>query len=330
LAGIQEIADKAGVSAATVSRALRGLHHVNEKTRAKILDAAASLGHIIASKDIAPGRTNTVGVIAPYAARWYFTQAIAGVEQALREAGMDLLLYNFNRVGGREKIFQDLNLKERVDALIIISLPPTMDEFESLLSLDIPISAIGFRNPNINSISINDVQGAKDATEHLISLGHTRIGLISGAPLANLDFTVPRDRRTGFEAALSDAGIVCDPLYIVHADFTMATGETAMDELLSRSIRPTAVFCESDEMAYGAMRSLKRHGLKCPEDISIIGFDGHEMAEFADLTTIAQPVRTLGEMAALSVMEKINKPEAAVRELTLATTLVIRGSTRKL
>ena len=131
-------------------------------------------------------------------------------------------------------------------------------------------------------------------------------------------------------AVLEENGLKFDPLHEVHADFSMVTGEAAMDELLSRPNRPTAVFCESDEMAYGAMKSMKRHGLKCPEDISLIGFDNHEMAEFINLTTIAQPVRTLGEMAALSVMEKINKPDALPKNLTLATTLIKRGSTKQL
>ncbi len=330
MAGIQEIAQKAGVSPATVSRALRGLQHVNERTRARIIEAAESLGYPIDAKTIRSDRTNTVGVIAPFTSRWYFSQAIAGVEQALREAGMDLLLYNFNRANGREKVFQSLNLSERVDAIIIISLPPTLDEFETLLGLGIPISAIGFKNPQITSVTIDDVAGARLATQYLVDQGHKTIGLISGAPSATLDFSVPKDRRSGFMAVLEENGLKFDPLHEVHADFSMVTGEAAMDELLSRPNRPTAVFCESDEMAYGAMKSMKRHGLKCPEDISLIGFDNHEMAEFINLTTIAQPVRTLGEMAALSVMEKINKPDALQKNLTLATTLIKRGSTKQL
>jgi len=326
--GIQEIAKVVGVSPATFSRALRGLQHVNEKTRAKIVEAAELLGYPIENQTSKVSKTNTVGVISPFVLRWYFSQAIGGVEQALREAGMDVLLYNFTRANGREKIFTSLNLKERVDALIIISLPPTLEEYEALLALNVPIASIGFNRPEITSVAIDDVQGAKNATQHLIDLGHTRIGLLSGSSQGVWDFPVPRNRREGFLAALEEAGLKFDPNLEVQADFSVITAERAMDDLLARPNRPTAVFCESDEMAYGAMQSMRKHGLSCPEDISLIGFDGHEMADFANLTTIAQPVQTMGELAAWAVMEKLNKPETPAKHINLPTTLIVRGSTR--
>ena len=127
MAGIKEVAAEAGVSTATVSRALRGLEHVNPQTRAKIEAAAQKLNYSLTGEGdrIRHGRTNSVGVVAPYISRWYFAQVINGAEQALREAGLDLLLYNFSQMKGRERLFQHQLLKGRVDALIVISLPPT-------------------------------------------------------------------------------------------------------------------------------------------------------------------------------------------------------------
>lgn len=330
MAGIQEIAEKAGVSPATVSRALRGLQHVNERTRKKIVDAAELLGYPINASQKQNGRSQTVGVISPFTSRWYFSQAIAGVEQALREAGLDLLLYNFTQLKGRERIFRDQSMRNRVDALIVISLPPTQAEFQSLLSIGVPISLIGFHRSEVSSITIDDIAGAKTATQHLVNQGHRVIGLMSGEPTSPWDFPVPNDRRTGFLSALAEAGLTFNPNHEVHADFNMSTAVRAMDDLLARPDRPTAIFCESDEMAFGAMMSLRRHGLRCPEDVSIIGFDGHDMSEFAGLTTIAQPVHMLGEMAAWAIMEKLNHPESAPKSLTLPTTLVVRNSTKKL
>jgi DNA-binding LacI/PurR family transcriptional regulator len=110
----------------------------------------------------------------------------------------------------------------------------------------------------------------------------------------------------------------------------MNTASRAMDDLLARPNRPTAIFCESDEMAFGAMQAARRHGLSVPDDISIIGFDGHEMAEYSDLTTIEQPVQLMGEMAAWSIMERLRKPTAEVPSLVLPTTLVVRNSTKRL
>ena len=113
-------------------------------------------------------------------------------------------------------------------------------------------------------------------------------------------------------------------------DFQAATAMQAMDELLARRNHPTAIFCESDEMAFGAIQAAKKHGLKIPDDISIIGFDNHEMAEYFDLTTIEQPVHMLGEMAAWSIMEKLKKPDSDLPDLTLPTSLIVRNSTRKI
>ena len=123
MSGIVEIAERAGVSAATVSRALRGLHHVNERTRKKIVEAAQELDYPI-RPDLLPkgesSRTNTIGVIAPFLSRWYFSQSVAGVEQALREAGMDLLLYNFAQIDARQRVFQQKKLIGKVDGLIVM------------------------------------------------------------------------------------------------------------------------------------------------------------------------------------------------------------------
>jgi DNA-binding LacI/PurR family transcriptional regulator len=332
MAGIKEVAEEAGVSTATVSRALRGLHHVNAATRSRIMAAAEKLDYPLTPVKHASqsGRTNSVGVVAPYISRWYFSQVISGAEQALREAGLDLLLYNFSQMKGRERLFQHQLLKGRVDALIVISLPPTIEEFDSMLSLGIPIALVGMENPKCASIKIDDIAGARSATQHLVNQGHKKIGLMSGRPDDPFNFSVPQDRRKGFMQVLAENGLEWLPQREVHGDFTMHTAARAMDDLLARPNRPTAIFCESDEMAMGAMQALRRHGLKAPDDISIVGFDGHEMAEFSELTTIEQPVQLMGEMAAWSIMERLRKPNIEPPSLVLPTTLVVRNSTRRI
>lgn len=330
--GIKEIAEEAGVSTATVSRALRGFHHVNNETRAKIVAAAEKLNYPISPATIRTslGRTNSIGIVAPYISRWYFAQVISGAEQALREAGFDLLLYNFSQMKGRERLFQHQLLKGRVDALIVISLPPTEEEFDSILNLGIPVSLVGMHHDKCSSVAIDDVAAAQTATQHLVNQGHKKIGLMSGRPDDPYNFSVPQDRRKGFMQALRANKIEWVQSREVHGDFTMHTAARAMDDLLARPNRPTAIFCESDEMAFGAMQAARRHGLKIPDDISIVGFDGHEMSEYAELTTIEQPVQLMGEMAAWSIMERLRKPSAEPHSLVLPTTLVVRDSTRRL
>ncbi len=332
MAGIKDVALAAGVSSATVSRALRGMTHVNEQTRQKIVSAAQKVGYEITDeKSPKPSaRTKSIGIVAPYISRWYFAQVISGAEQALREAGFDLLLYNFSQMKGREGLFQHQLLKGRVDGLIVIGLPPTEEEFESMLSLGIPIALIGMHRAECASITIDDVAAARTATQHLVNQGHKEIALMSGRPDDPFNSSVPRDRRTGFMQVLAENKLAWAPEREVHGDFTMYGGSRAMDELLARANRPTAIFCESDEMAFGAMQAVRRHSLKVPDDISIIGFDGHEMAEFSDLTTIEQPATLMGELAAKSIMDRLKKPDAPYPSHTLATTLIVRNSTRRL
>ena len=209
-------------------------------------------------------------------------------------------------------------------------LPPTEEEFDSMLNLGIPVSLVGMHHSNCSSVAIDDVAATRTATQHLVNQGHKKIGLMSGRPDDPFNFSVPQDRRKGFLQVLVENGLEWDPSREVHGGFTMHTAARAMDDLLARPNRPTAIFCESDEMAFGVMQAIRRHGLKCPDDISIIGFDGHEMSEFSELTTIEQPVQLMGEMAAWSIMERLRKPLKEPVPLIVPTTLVVRNSTKRL
>lgn len=333
MSGIVEIAKRAGVSPATVSRALRGMQHVNERTRKKIIEAAQLLDYPIRPDLLPPSattRTNTIGVIAPFISRWYFSQALAGVEQALREAGMDLLLYNFAQVDARQRVFQQKKMVGKVDGLIVISLPPTEKEFDQILGLGIPVSLLGVATDRCSNVTIDDVKSAEVATQHLIDMGHRDIGIMVGQNAFNFNFEVADQRRFGFLSVLRDNGIEFNPAFEIAADFDSHTAELAMTEFLSRKKLPTAIFCESDEMAFGAIKAIRKRGLRVPEDISIIGFDDHEFAANIGLTTIAQPVQFLGQLAASQIMAKIEKPESNTAQMKVPTSLVLRDSVRNL
>jgi DNA-binding LacI/PurR family transcriptional regulator len=333
MSGIVEIAERAGVSPATVSRALRGLHHVNEKTRAKIVDVAQELDYPI-RPDLLPrsegSRTHTIGVIAPFLSRWYFSQSVAGVEQALREAGMDLLLYNFAQIDARQRVFQQKKLIGKVDGLVVMSLRPTDKEFQQILGLGIPVALLGGVDDRCSCVSINDVKAADDATQYLIDMGHTRIGLMAGQRELAFNFEVASQRKKGFLNALRRNGLEFNPAYEITADFDNHTSELAMDEFLGRKDLPSAIFCESDEMAFGVMKSVRKKGLRVPEDISVIGFDDHEFSEIMGLTTIAQQPRFLGQLAASQILAAIEKPESGLGKISVPTSLVVRQSVAKL
>ena len=328
--GIVEIAERAGVSAATVSRALRGMHHVNERTRTKIVAAAMELNYPL-RPDLIPidlvKRTNRIGVIAPYISRWFFSQAINGIEQSLREVGMDLLLYNFSQVDARQRIFQQKQLRGKVDAIIVVSMPPTDKEFTSLLSLGIPITTIGFNHIGCTSISIDDVLGGKVATKHLTDLGHREIAVLSGQRETAYNFDVSGNRNKGYLEALNEVGVEWNPQLEISGDFNIYTSEIAMESFLRRKKLPTAIFCHSDEMAFGALKAIRNKGMRVPEDISVIGFDDHDIAQYIGLTTVAQPPQFEGQLAAAAAIAEIANPTLERRTIVVPLSLMVRETT---
>jgi DNA-binding LacI/PurR family transcriptional regulator len=161
-------------------------------------------------------------------------------------------------------------------------------------------------------------------------MGHTKIGLMVGQREHAFNFEVAIQRKKGFLNVLKRNGIKFNPAYEIMADFDNHTSELAMDEFLGRKDLPTAIFCESDEMAFGAIKSIRKRGLRVPEDISVIGFDDHEFSATMGLTTVAQPPRFLGQLAASQILAAIEKPESALGKIAVPTNLVIRESVTQL
>ncbi|MCW2491991.1 MAG: LacI family transcriptional regulator, repressor for deo operon, udp, cdd, tsx, nupC, and nupG [Pseudonocardiales bacterium] len=329
-ASIEDVAKLAGVSIATVSRSLRGLPDVAATTRDKVLAAARELDYVASpfAARLASGRSSTVGIVVPFVHRWFFAEVLGAVEAVLSQAGYDLLLHNLGSSEGRERFFTVLPVRKRVDAVIIVSLALTEDEVEALNTLELPIGMLGAAHPGFFSVRIDDVTAAKQAVNHLLSLGHTRIALIGGDTDDPMRFTPPHHRLTGYEQALRAADLTVDHSLERLGYFTVEGGEAAMLELLGLPERPTAVFAESDEMAYGAMRAIRRAGLRVPEDIGVIGFDDHSTAALLDLTTIRQPVAEQGVRIAAALLASLHDPIEPT-DLVLDTELVIRGSTVK-
>jgi LacI family transcriptional regulator, repressor for deo operon, udp, cdd, tsx, nupC, and nupG len=176
-------------------------------------------------------------------------------------------------------------------------------------------------------VRIDDVEGGRVAVRHLTGLGHRRIGFIAGLQPRPMDFTASADRRSGYLAALEERGIPYDPQLEVSGDFTPAGGSSAMAALLGLPDPPSAVFVESDEMAMGALDACKRMGVSVPRDVSVVGFDDHELSELMGITTVAQPVRDLGSMAADLLVDILDGRQDATRKITVPIKLVVRGTT---
>jgi DNA-binding LacI/PurR family transcriptional regulator len=188
---------------------------------------------------------------------------------------------------------------------------------------------LGFDHEGCNSVKVDDVLGAKIATQHLVDYGHKEIGFISGERDTALGFKVSNDRTVGFLGVLEAAGLEFNPDFEVRGDYNMQTAEIGMESFLRRKKLPSAIFCHSDEMAFGAMRAIRKRGMRIPEDISIIGFDDHEMAQYVGLTTVSQPPQFLGQMAAAATISTITNPDTKIKHLSVTTSLVLRESTAR-
>ncbi|MFC5789398.1 LacI family transcriptional regulator [Agromyces tardus] len=309
MAGIEEVAKLAGVSTATVSRALSGRGHVSPASKAKVEDAAARLGYVVSSNasSLASGRTRNIGVVIPFLNRWFFSSVLEGAQQALLRHGYDLTLYNLSGDGReRSSVFEHFLLRQRVDAVIAVSLELTEHEVQRLHELGKPLVGVGGPIPGVRTLTIDDVAVARLATEHLIALGHRRIAHIGGDLEFDVDFHLPTNRRLGYEAALHDAGVEPDPRLFAPADFTIAGGYHAAKQLLGvPHDRPTAIFAASDEMAIGCILAARDLGMIVPRDVSIIGIDDYDLSDFFGLSTVAQFPRGQGEKAVEILMEQL-------------------------
>lgn len=331
MSSIKDVAREVGVSTATVSRALRGLPRVSEETRLRVLSAAERLDYVASPQaaSLASGHTHAVGVVVPFVTRWFYASVVHGAEELLREAGYDLLLYNLAGDHlARHRVFRTHLLRKRVDAVLVLSLSPTDEEVAGLARLERPVAIVGAHVPGWSSVRIDDVLTARLAVQHLLELGHRRIGHVGGTLENQLDFTSPMNRLLGYRGAMAEAGVQVQPAWEVASDFTVRGGQAATRLLLETSPRPTAVFAASDEMAIGAVHAAREAGLRVPEDLSVVGIDDHEMAEFFELTTVAQPAHEQGRIAAKMLLEAIHGGCGHVpAALTVPTRLVVRRTT---
>ena len=329
---IVDVAQRAGVSVATVSRALRAMPNVSSATRERVLAAADELQYTASplAAGLVTGRIRSVGVVTRYAGRWFFAEVVRGIEEALHAGGYDLVLHVVGDPARRAAFFADLPLRRRVDAVLVVGLPLDEQELVVLRGLNVPLACVGEPIPGLHGERIDNVAAARTATQHLINLGHRRIAMIGGSAEESRGNGVPGQRAQGYRAALAAAGLEIRAEWECDGRFTAQGGELAMTNLLSRQGgRPTGVFCQSDEIVFGALRALRRSGLACPGDVSVVGFDDHELAETFDVTTIAQPVAAQGAAAARWLVDQLEgrRPGPGSDVQLHAVRLVLRGST---
>ena len=326
---ISDIAKAAGVSVATVSRALRNFPNVAPETRKKVIAAAAEFDyelHPQASR-LASGRTSTVGVAAPLFGTWFPSRALGGINSVLAAAGYDLLISMMSTPEDRHRFLREArSFCRRVDGIVLIDTFASTEGDTADTFFTRPVVAVGERLEGAGSIMVDNRLAARRAVEHLIELGHKRIGLVVGPIIAELPTPVPEQRRLGYEDALGQAGLEIDPSLAVQGDGLAGGGGRALDTLLNHSSPPTAVFCMTDEMAFGALEAARSNGLIVPRDLSVIGFDDHDLSEALGLTTMCLSVSDMGVMAAEQVLALIDGREPP-SDITWDVPLAVRSTT---
>lgn len=325
---IIEVAALAGVSTATVSRVLSHPDRVSEETRRRVLDVVDTLGYKpnIAARTLRTLRAAKILVTVPDISNPFFASVIRGAEEAARDAGYAVVLGDTRHDPLIEDQYADMLSGREVDGLIFLGhrLP---DKLRPLLwnqGARAPIVNGCEYSPDIGvpSVHIDNAAAGCDAVEHLISLGHRDIGVITGPPIS----PISRDRLAGAMLAAERHGIQ-DRLQVRVGDYSAQSGFEQAGDLLSHRI--TALFCFSDEMAMGAISAVREAGRSCPGDVSIIGFDDLPMAHFFQpgLTTIAQPKGMIGRQAVGLLVSILSGEESPVSQITLRHQLVVRGST---
>jgi DNA-binding LacI/PurR family transcriptional regulator len=249
---------------------------------------------------------------------------LAGVESVLRTAELDVLLYPVGDIQDRRVFFKRLPARRKVDAVVIIAFPLEPPEQRRLELMGVHIVAAGGQSVDYPYVCIDDENAGRQAVDHLLFLGHRRIGMLEA-----IDPDQPglvSGRSTAYYASLKEAGIPVDPQLVESNDWGGEHGAESMAKLLSLREPPTAVYAHSDEVALGAIRTLRRAGLRVPEDMSVIGIDDHPLAELTDLTTVRQPVHQQGTHAAATVLSLL-RGEQVESAVTMPTQLVVRRST---
>ncbi|WP_120005308.1 LacI family DNA-binding transcriptional regulator [Nesterenkonia muleiensis] len=339
MVSLDEVARTAGVSSATVSRALSGRGHVSPATRDRVLEAAEQLGYVVSSaaSSLASGRSRSIGVMTPDLHRWFFNSVLTGISDTLTRAGFDLTLYNVTSDPQlRHEIFRAFLQRRRVDGVIVLALELDDWEAEQLKQLDLPVIVLGGALQDLPSMSVNDQGLIRLAAEHLLSLGHRNIGYIGGDQAFDADYHVPTQRREGFSEALRDFGVEPHVQLSRAADFTIAGGYQVAKQLFgSPAAAMTGLVAASDEMAIGALLAAKDLGVQVPHQVSVVGVDGHELGELFGLTTVDQHPVGQGRTAAEHILGRVEGRgngdvelpfELVVRSTSAAPSQAVDGS----
>ncbi len=324
-----DVAGRAGVSIATVSRALRDVPGVSEATRQRIRAIAHELAYVVSpeASRLASRQTGRVAVVVPKIDVWYYSAMLASIEQVLREADLDVLVYQVDGQEQRSRFFHQLPARRKVDAVALIALPLLAEEEDRLDLMGVHVVVAGGQLRDYPHVQTDDHGVAQLAVGHLISLGHRRIAMIRTSDTSRAARSADVERTRGYLDALAQAGIDFRDDYLVTRALGVRAGAEGIALLLDLDEPPTAVFAYSDELAISALQGLATRGVRVPQELSIVGVDDHPLAELFGLSTVSQSVHTQGRLSGEMVLARVRGEELDKTAVVVEPHLVIRRTT---
>jgi LacI family transcriptional regulator len=327
---IKDIAKRAGVSYATVSRALNNHPEINIETRKKIARIAAEIGYQpnAIARGLVKKETKTIGLLIPDITNPFFPEVARGIEDAANETGYTIFLCNTNWKQEREEHYLNVLRQKQVDGVIIAPASERPEHLKKVIGHGTKNMVFISRAnlASVTSVLIDNVRGGRLAVEYLIAKGYHRIAFVGGLT----DTSSNQERFQGYKEALEAAGLQLNPAYIVGGDFKRESGHQATEALLKLEPRPDAIFAANDLLALGAIQALREQGLRIPEAMAVIGFDDIEFASLPEiqLTTVTQPKYDMGKLALQTLMSQIKGDERMVaRKIMLEPALICRKTT---
>lgn len=327
-ANMADVARLAGVSIATVSRALRDVPGVGEATRDRVRAAAERLSYVVSpeASSLARRETGRVAVVMPRVDAWFYATTLSTLEHGLRAEGLDVLVYQVDGPQQRGAFVRDLPARRKVDAVVLAALPLSPEQRDRLDLLGVPVVVAGGRVRDLPHVDVDDRAMAREAVDHLLDLGHEHVAMVRTSDTDATTWDADLLRVAGYREALLSRGAPARPELLVTEPWSVDAGARALERLLATDPAPTAVFAYSDELAAGVVLGARRAGLRVPEDLSVLGVDGHPFASLLGTTTVDQHVvRQAEEAAAMTV--RLLRGEGGTRAVRVPHTFVDRGST---
>lgn len=326
---IYDVAEKAGVSIATVSRVLNAPDLVSGKTRKKVLSAIDELGFVpkADARDRARRDIGRIGVVTPFFTLPSFAQRLRGIAAALVNSTYDLMVYPVDSMKRLESYFTVLPFSQQLDGLIIVSLPVDETYIRRFQQSKIPILMIENHVPGFPSVEIDNWLGGKMAAKHLLEKGHKRCAYVGDTVTPEYTLSPEDDRLKGYRKTLMKNGVELPDEYIILPAFPPKDPDKQVHELLDQKEPPTAIFAATDDLALRVLKIAQKKGIRVPEELALIGFDDIDIAEYLELTTIDQSLYESGKLAAEHMISQIADSSRLIENTFIQLKLIERSTT---